>query len=331
MIYIVCTNKLTTGGAELLHQLCFELNSLGFNSNMSYYFRQVNKYIESEINPNYKKYCKYNTSSPILDEVDNIIIFPETMAYLAKKIKHAKVVIWWLSIDNYLINFNYDYYKCNGFKATYSELKKLFRRPTFRNLKKYHHIVQSKYAKDFLKNKEINSEIVGDYINLEFLNNHLEIKKENIVCYNPKKGIEITNKIINFYSDKNKSLLFIPIIGLNADGVIKLMKRSKIYIDFGGHPGKDRMPREARIQDCVIITGRRGSANNNEDIFIDGKYKISENNKFFLENLNKLINDIFDNFETHLNNQLEYKSRILKEKNDFNNQVQNFIKNIVNE
>lgn len=253
MVYIVCTKKLTTGGAELLHQLCFELNSLSVDSNMSYFFRQENKYIEVEINQNYKKYCKYDFSSKIVDELGNVVILPETMAYLAKYIKHARVVIWWLSIDNYLINFNYDYYRCNGFKATYSELKKLFRRPSFNKLKKYEHIVQSKYAKDFLNNVGINSEIVGDYINLEFLNSDLEIKKENIVCFNPKKGIEISKKIIEFYSKKETDLVFIPIIGLNPDGVIKLMKRSKIYIDFGGHPGKDRMPREARIQDCITI------------------------------------------------------------------------------
>ena len=30
----------------------------------------------------------------------------------------------------------------------------------------------------------------------------------------------------------------------------------KLYIDFGGFPGKDRLPREAVMHDCCIITGK---------------------------------------------------------------------------
>jgi len=40
----------------------------------------------------------------------------------------------------------------------------------------------------------------------------------------------------------------------------------KLYVDFGKHPGKDRMPREAAVHGCCIITGRRGAAGNPFDI-----------------------------------------------------------------
>jgi len=35
----------------------------------------------------------------------------------------------------------------------------------------------------------------------------------------------------------------------------------QVYIDFGHHPGQDRLPREAVQCGCVVITGKRGSGN----------------------------------------------------------------------
>ena len=35
----------------------------------------------------------------------------------------------------------------------------------------------------------------------------------------------------------------------------------QVYIDFGHHPGQDRLPREAVQCGCVVITGTRGSGN----------------------------------------------------------------------
>jgi hypothetical protein len=265
-----------------------------------------------------------------MDYEGNTIVFPETMAYLAKKVKHAKVVIWWLSIDNYLINFNLRYYRDNGLKPTLLELKKIFRRPAYNQMVPYLHISQSIYAQEFLKSKDISSTIVSDYLNTEFIGvNSGEFQKENIICYNPKKGLEVTKRIMNYYHKKNDSYFsFIPIIGMNAEGVKKLMQRSKIYIDFGGHPGKDRMPREARLQECVIITGKKGSAGNDTDIFIPSAYKLNENELNFLIELDYLIKDVVDNFDAHLKNQYDYRLRILNEKREFALQVSDFVKNL---
>ena len=47
---------------------------------------------------------------------------------------------------------------------------------------------------------------------------------------------------------------------MTPEQVVDLMSESKVYIDFGNHPGKDRIPREAVINGCCVITGVRGSA-----------------------------------------------------------------------
>lgn len=55
------------------------------------------------------------------------------------------------------------------------------------------------------------------------------------------------------------------------------MDESMIYIDFGEHPGKDRIPREAAMRDLIVITGRDGAAVNDVDVSIPKKYKIDRN------------------------------------------------------
>lgn len=54
------------------------------------------------------------------------------------------------------------------------------------------------------------------------------------------------------------------------------MSKSKVYIDFGNHPGKDRIPREAAISGCIVITGKRGAAAFAEDVCIPETYKFDE-------------------------------------------------------
>ena len=52
------------------------------------------------------------------------------------------------------------------------------------------------------------------------------------------------------------------------------MLSSKIYIDFGEHPGMDRLPREAAINGLIVITNKAGAAFYKEDVGIKEKYKV---------------------------------------------------------
>lgn len=56
---------------------------------------------------------------------------------------------------------------------------------------------------------------------------------------------------------KARELNFKPIINMTRDEVIRELQRAKVYIDFGNHPGKDRIPREAAILGCCAIVGKR--------------------------------------------------------------------------
>ena len=120
------------------------------------------------------------------------------------------------------------------------------------------HLVQSEYARNHCKYLGISGDKIkylGDYLRDEFIENALktcEIEKQNMVAYNPKKGMEFTKKLISLAPD----IEWIPLQGLTPDEMSLLLRSVKVYIDFGEHPGMDRIPREAAISGCCVITGR---------------------------------------------------------------------------
>jgi hypothetical protein len=152
---------------------------------------------------------------------------------------------------------------------------------------------------------------LSDYLNKEFLEIETdENKKENIVAYNPTKGFKFTRRLIKIAPD----FRFIPIQNMTREEVIGLLKRAKVYIDFGNHPGKDRIPREAAMLNCCIITNRRGSANFFEDVSILDDYKFDEADPEIV--INK-IKDCFENFKERTKDFADYRKIINTEPSRF--------------
>jgi len=270
-IYVACPSNSATGGPELLHQLVRELVNFGFDAYMYYYGRTENK---SPIHDAYMYYDNKFVSS-IEDTRDNIIIVPETNTGLIYQYNKIQKIIWWLSVDNYFYFLSSNSKIKRSIKYLLYNLKlypkeKIYR---FNKKDKIMHFVQSEYAKQMLENKGIkNYFFLGDYLNMLFIEqqiNYSNMQKENIVIYNPKKGIEFTKLIMA----EAKNIKFIPIENMTRDEVSNLLLKAKVYIDFGNHPGKDRIPREAAISGCCVITGRDGSAKFYEDIPIENEFK----------------------------------------------------------
>ena len=158
-----------------------------------------------------------------------------------------------------------------------------------------------------------------DYIGENILNENVEYtskNRRNRVLYNPKKGFEFTKKIIENMNDFE----FIPLENMTQERIIDLCKTSKVYIDFGTHPGKDRFPREASYLGCLVITGLRGSAKYKEDIYIDSKYKI-EDKEENIEKIKGLIREIYLNYDILINDFREYIEKIKREEEVFNIEV----------
>ena len=328
-IIIASPTKVKTGGTELLHQLAYELNLMGIDTYIFYY----NSYDNSPLNKSFDQYAiKYITNLAEYNNYNNVLIVPEIKTSLIYKYSNMQHMIWWLSVDNYINNI---YDKTD---IIYQILKNIVRRLLNRkmlNIKnletpynaftfekkddKIIHLYQSYYALEFLNNHKIyNTYYLSDYINSIYLTNPLKVSKENIVLYNPKKGKAFTKRIIKLSKDIN----WVPLINLTNNEVKELLFRSKVYIDFGNHPGKDRFPREAAACGCCIITGRKGSAKNDKDIPIPLEFKLNDT----IENIPNIIEKIkiclFD-YDNQTNKFIEYRNYILNEQNSFKNDVYN--------
>jgi hypothetical protein len=96
--------------------------------------------------------------------------------------------------------------------------------------------------------------------------------------------------------------------------IIELLKSSKVYIDFGNHPGRDRIPREAAILGNCVITNLKGSAGFYNDITINKEYKITN-----IEEIGNIIRNCFNNYESVINEHSLYMSLIKNQKEQLNN------------
>jgi hypothetical protein len=321
-----------TGGPELLHQLCDVLRGRGVDAYIVY-VSDKRQFIRAEIIPAYKKY-DVRISYAIDDKESNVIVFPEIYFPLSKRYKNVQKLFWWLSVDNYFYSrstFSIPYLNFVGLsryirdfkrkcffciKNSLSFTKETMSLKEIRNSKALN-ACQSFYAKVFLTKHGIrNTVMLRDYINSEFETNVNEISRKDKILYNPKKGYAFTKKII----DKMPNIEFVKLTGLSRSNLVSIMRESKLYIDFGNHPGQDRLPRESAINGCCIITGKKGSANFYEDVPIPEDYKFDE--KFVDVNvIVKKIKDILANYNKRNSDFDFYRESIRREKKIFLSQV----------
>jgi len=315
MIYILCPKGVVTGGTELLHQLGYELSKYTCSVRLVYIGDSAS---ESKIP---ERFICYNPilADHIEDNVDSCVIAPEIYPQYLMSLKHARRILWWLSVDMY-------------FQHRQIALVKRFQLLPARiaiRLDKFYmnilklndviHLSQSKYAEEFLMSKKIISHSLTDYLNESFLEERPAYSanlRKNQILYNPKKGMEITQHFINWFHD----ITFVPLQNMTPKEVVELCKVSKIYIDFGEHPGKDRLPREASIMGCAVITGRRGSAGYYEDLPIPEEFKF-HNPLNSRNQIRAKFQEIFESYDSVISKYAEHHKMILDEKNRFQTEV----------
>jgi len=320
-IYISCPAGVATGGPEALHQLGHHLILLGFNAFMYYYHSPESTGLVHE---NYKKY-----DVPYINEPENsqehILITPEThlSSVFCKKFSKVRKVVWWLSVANYYIILNQQIARHERKKRKSLGLSVLFgtfKIATFDSLKKKNvlHIGHSYYSMVHLRENGI--EPVGqisDYMNDAFFERTDEkAEKQDIIIYNPKKNDVFLDDIIA----QTRHLNWKPLSRMSPAEVAGWMNRAKLYIDFGYHPGKERMPREACIMRCCMIIGKSGSAAYAEDMPIPEKYRFEKNTNEIPGILNR-INDCLVNYDKLIKDFEPYRKVLYHEKAKFDQDI----------
>ena len=301
-IVIVCPGEVVSGGPEALHQLGSALQEAGVKVAMCYFP------FDRKIASAPAAYHDYGLPVCDIDEIGTSdVILPEARTGLARHFVPERTWIWWLSVDNY-----------RGSTAKDATDRATDRHLPLRLMREMNHLAQSAYAAGFLAANGLSSQPLGDYLAGPHLQQMPDVReKERVVLYNPKKGLRVTEKLIETMPEER----FVPIADLNRDEVASLLARAAVYIDFGPHPGKDRLPREAALAGCCVVTGRRGAADNRADTPIPEQYKIDEAKDGFLEKARATIKDLLDNYDARHADFDAYRQHIRAEKTRFKTQV----------
>lgn len=342
-VFVVAPANTFTGGPELLHQLAFHLRrELGIESFM-YYVGYNPSISDTPVHPELAHYkLPYVLQIPNSEDTyTNILITPEVLQCLrvVKNYKQIRRGIWFLGVYPYYFSktTRKDFLIqriINKISTRILKKHRIFELDSEKNFKKLtqkfdyrkdellqlanFYLAQSHFAMQWFA--ELKPMFyLSDYLNESFLKIVPELsKKENIVAYYPSKGFGFTRKIIK----KTKDIKFVPITNMTRQQVIETLAKAKVYIDFGSHSGKDRIPREAAILGCCVITGKRGAAAFPEDVPIPEDYKFDDK----VENIPKIIQkirDCIENFEERYKD-FEFYRQIIR------NEPQKFIEDIRN-
>lgn len=278
-----------SGGPESLHNLASLAKRLGFDVEMVYF-----PYGKGQGLPD--RYVQYQVPvSTLKDDVGVVVVFPEIYCMQALKLKNAKPLIWWLSVDFFQ---RIKYYSFRD-KVRYFLMALRGERPFagVKALKGLTHITKAAYDRNFLEKNGISGMQLAGPISRFYLQpcqDELMKKKRNVILYSPRRDSKVAPALMARFPEFN----FVPLSGLNELQLRDLYQSSKLYIDFGNHPGKERMPREAAACGCCVATGLLGSAANDEDVPIPKRFKFDVADPDFFDKFKAVVSDVFDSFDT---------------------------------
>lgn len=233
----------------------------------------------------HKNYDNYISPSIAMSdiEVDDFLVFPEP--WHRQVIPEFDSALWWLAVP-----------------ADHEDAAKA---------KVALHLCQSSFAKNTLLAHGVEGFMLSDYTDSTFSNFHLP--RENSISANPAKGFSFSQL---FVSQSGIHLSYLH--GLSKTQMCRELNRSKIYIEFGHNPGKDRIPREAAKCGNVVFMNKAGAGCFYDDYQIDEWFTFDNSN---FSNLIDKVRLVFDNYEYYYSEQKAFSETLLKESQVFDKQV----------
>lgn len=277
-VFVLVPADAVTGGPEALHQLVDAIRREGGEAFVSYYPLGT----LAETAEAYRRYDIVQADPE--DAPGNLIVTPESQPLMPRRFVRAATAIWWLSVDNFLHGKD---------------------RPGWDEVRARINFAQSRYAADFLERHGIASAPLTDYLNDEFLRPPPRKKRQDAIAYNFK-----SRKIVERLKSASpalEALTWIEIADRSRAEVRRLLSEVKIFVDFGHHPGRDRMLREAVLCGACVLTGLRGSASFAEDVPLPARFKLDESDPHFPANCDAAIGSILRGFRRHAWNLRGYR------------------------
>jgi len=233
----------------------------------------------------HKNYDNYISPSIAMSyiEVDDFLVFPDP--WHRQVIHEFDSALWWLAVP-----------------ADHEDAAKA---------KVALHLCQSSFAKNTLLAHGVEGFMLSDYTDSTFSNFHSP--RENSISANPAKGFSFSQL---FVSQSGIHLSYLH--GLSKTQMCRELNRSKIYIEFGHNPGKDRIPREAAKCGNVVFMNKAGAGCFYDDYQIDEWFTFDNSN---FSNLIDKVRLVFDNYEYYYSEQKAFSETLLKESQVFDKQV----------
>lgn len=309
-VHVLCPASSVTGGPEALHQLVDAGQRLGYDMAMVYLPED-----DPDPTPAVFRMYRPRVVRDIVDSPDSVVVVPETGTLQLLELRHATRALWWLSVEHY-------FSRAEALRrgAARSPLDFVFD-PRFEIV----HLAQSEYARQWVAARGPNALMLTDYIRDEILDRSRALRggpRENIVAYNPKKGLAFTQQLM---AASPPEVQWVAIENMSPAEVAQLLGRAKVYVDFGPHPGRDRIPREAALCGCVVITNTQGSAGNAIDVPLPEGYKFDERHPLTVPLVLQRIAEAMVDHPTHAQRLLPYVQWIEDQRRLFTDEVFTFL------
>lgn len=303
IVYILCPAGITTGGPEALHQLAHKLIGFGVDARLVYFTGDPNSedWVNNSqswaksVTPLYAHY-DVRVANDIIDAPDNVVIAPELWPFALARATHCQKAIWWL--------------------AAIPEMRSILEHFPG-DVRELTHLCQSALARHSLHALgAATTFMLSDYTRPSYLVPFDPVVKEPVVAYSPAKGMEYTSAILQQLPD----VRFERLQGMTPEQLRDTLRRSMLFIDFGHHPGKDRIPREAAISGCCVIVARRGSANFYHDVPIPERFKFSTD-QFDVGAITAGIRHVLGSYRSESQSFDFYRIAIMNEEANFEDEV----------
>jgi hypothetical protein len=330
-IYILAPAYTKGGGQEALHQLCYYLRKKGLPAIIAYY-----AYTNRSAGPVAAEYLKYGTEfcfiNDIQDEPYNLIVCPEVQTGMLADFTKAQKAIWWLGIGCYRSDVRRNSLvrlagailglDLSRARRILYERRRIFR---FSN-EAIRHLTASHYAYEFVKRHLAGKvALFIEPLGLDFINAVLRDEKpdltgatrKNRILFNPNRKSGTMRLLMKKYP----GFEYVPLRGMSSAELIKTMKTSKVYVDFGKFPGAERLPKEAAACGCCILTGRRGAAAFYGDVRIGDEFKICRQPRM-LEKIKEKLDLLLGDYDNQVGKFAEYRKMIEELEPGFNCQIE---------
>lgn len=313
MKVVIFTSSAYTGGPFALMQLYLELRLHSIDCEMVYYDAARLDFDRGTLRVSYPGSPPHPLADLSgLDEIPeyakeinaaDCLVLPEVLLELSSSLHGAgfnKILFWWLSWDN-------------------ADLSKINRLDIANALNASRHIFQSHYAREQARRFGFDGWLVGDWTLVNGIDDVSRSPSHKSVdfCYFEKKS-KGAERAVNALRSKFEVVVA---KGMSQIEVHSLLARSKVFLDFGHHPGKDRMPREAVLYDCIPVVRRAGAANYHSDVPLPNELKLAADQMSSPEFLVKYLEQVILNSERFKERLHPYRQMVLRERDVFSNQV----------